>query len=310
MTSRSVRWLARSGALAVALVLPVSGASAQSGLESALEQYNGATISGYMQPLADVLVANLASGYVTGAGPKKTFSFSLEVVAMGASLDDALKTYTAATPSGFQPATFQTATIFGGTGSTVNHQSISGLSYRGPDGIVDATSDYMPTGTPQLRLSGIMGSEVVIRYASSSMVPVFDESDFPSLTLFGLGVEHSISQYFPDLLFDVSAGFAYNSLSFGDIVDLSGLSLGVHAGKDLGLLGLFVGVSSDGGSMNLKYTTTDPSAPTTLVDVKLDVKRTMRFSGGASLNLGPLHLFGEAGFGDVTTYAGGIRIGG
>jgi len=308
MTSRSVRWSVQSGALAVALTVPFTGASAQSSLESVLEQYNGTTIAGYMQPLADALVANLASGYVTGAGPGKTFSFGVELVAMGAKLDDAMRVYSAATPDGFSPATFQTATIFGGQGSTVNHSSIAGLSYRGPDGVVDATSDYFPTAAPQVRLGGLLGTEVVVRYWSSSSL--LDEQDFPKLTLFGLGVEHSVSQYFPDLLFDLSAGFAYNSLTLGDIVDLSGLSLGVHAGKDFGLLGLFVGLSSDGGSMNLKYTTTDPSAPTTLVDVKLDVKRAMRFSGGASLNLGPLHLFGEAGFGDVTTYAAGLRIGG
>jgi hypothetical protein len=310
MTSRFVRTLARAGALAVALALPVAESSAQSGLEAALEQYNGETIKGYMQPLADVLVANLASGYVTGAGPGKKFTFGLELVAMGAKLDDALRTYAASTPSGFTPATFNTATIFGGPGTVVNHSTISGLSYRGPDGLVDQASDYFPTGAPQLRLGGIMGTELVVRYASSSMVPVFDESDFPSLTLFGVGVEHSISQYFPDLLIDVSAGFSYNSLTFGDIVDLSGLSFGVHAGKDFGLLGLFVGASSDGGSMKLKYTTSDPSAPSTLVDVDLDVKRAMRFSGGASLNLGFLHVFGEAGFGDVNTYSAGLRIGG
>ncbi len=310
MIQRTFRRAAGAGALLLVFAIPMSRAAAQSGLESALEQFSGETIKGYMQPLADVLIANLASGYTNGGSPGKKFHFGVELVAMGARIDDALRTYLASTPSGFLPATFETATIFGGQGSVVNHSSVPGLSYRGPDGILDRTSEYFPTAAPQVRLGGILGTDLVVRYASSSLVPLLDESDFPTLTLFGVGVEHSISQYFPDLLFDLSAGLSYNSLSFGDIVDLSGLSLGVHAGKDFGPLALFIGAATNGGSMKLTYTTTDPSAPSPTVDVDLDVKRAIRLSGGAAIKLGPLHVFGEAGFGDVKTYSAGLRIGG
>jgi hypothetical protein len=278
----------------------------QSGLQSVLEQYSGATVQGYIQPLADVLVANLSGGYLAGAAAGKGFSFSLEVVAMAAKLDDALKVYEAATPTGFQPATFMTPTIFGGAAQAVPHATINGLSYRGSDGI--AEGDYFPTAAPQLRIGGILGTEFVIRYASSSIAPLLDEEDFPTLTLLGIGVQHSISQYFPDLLFDLSVGGSYNSLTFGDIVDLSGTSFSVNAGKKFGLLGLFIGVASDGGKMNLAYTSDDPDNPGS-VNVDLDVKRAMRFTGGAALSLGPLHLFGDASFGDVSTYTAGLRIG-
>jgi hypothetical protein len=305
MTSRMVRRTAMCLG-AVALALPPARVRAQSGLESVLEQYSSATVEGYVKPLADVLLANLAGGFLTGSAPGRSFSFSLELVAMTAKLDDALRIYAAETPEGFQPATFQTATIFGGTGTKVNHSSISGLSYRGSDGLVDG--DYFPSAAPQLRVGGILGSEVVVRYASSSMVPFLKDEDFPSLTILGVGLQHSISQYFPDLLFDVAIGGSYNSLKFGDIVDLSGTSIGVNAGKRFGPLGLFVGVANDGGSMKLAYSSTDVNDPGD-VDIDIAVKRAMRFTGGGSLNLGPLHLFGEASFGEVSTYAGGLRIG-
>lgn len=303
ITRKAVAW---SGAVAIALAAHATPARGQSGLESVIEQYSATSIEGYIKPLADVLVANLASGYLNGTVPGRKFTFSVELVTMTAKLDDALKMYQASTPTGFQPASFQTPTIFGGTAQAVNHSSITGLSYRGSDGLVDA--DYFPTAAPQVRIGGLMGTELVVRYASSSMVPFLAEEDFPSLTLLGIGVQHSVSQYFPDLLFDVSVGGSYNSLKFGDVVDLSGMSFGVHAGKHFGPLGLFAGIASDGGTMNLAYTSTDVNAPGS-VNVDVDVKRSIRFTGGAAFSLGPLHLFGDASFGDVATYSAGLRIG-
>lgn len=306
MTSGIAR---RATVLAAGALLSLSvnarGAHAQSSLETVLQQYSGATIEGYIKPLAEVLIANLSSGYVTGAGHKKGFTFGLELVGVAAKVDDALRLYDAATPNGFDPATINTPTVFGGTAQAVPHNSIPGLSYRGSDGLLDI--DYFLTPAPQLRLGGFMGTEVVVRWASSAIIPLEDE-DFPDITLLGFGVQHSISQYFPDLLFDVAVGGSYNSFKFGDIVDVSGLSFGLHAGKDFGMVGLFAGLASEGGSMKLKYTSEDPDAPGA-VDLDLDVDRIIRFMGGASLNLGPLKLFGDASFGDVNTYSVGLRIG-
>lgn len=308
MTSRDARNVVTTmGAVAIALAVGVTPARGQSGLEGVIEQYSATSIKGYIQPLADVLVANLSLGYLNSAPPKKSgISFSIEAVAMTAALDESLRQYTANTPAGFQPATFTTSTIFGGTASAVTHSSIPGLSYRGSDGLVDA--EYFPTAAPQLRLGGILGTEVVVRYASSTMVPFIEEEDFPDLTLMGFGLQHSLNRYFKTLPLEVSIGGSYNSLKFGDIVDLSSTSFGLNAGKSFGIIGLSAGIASEGGTMNLAYTSTDPTAPGT-VNIDLDVSRSIRFRAGGALNLGPLKLFGDAAFGNVTSYAGGIRFG-
>jgi hypothetical protein len=308
MTSRDARYVATTfGAVALALAVQVTPARAQSGLEAVIEQYSATSIKGYIQPLADALIANLSLGYITSAGPKVGgISFSLEAVAMTAALDESLRLYSASTPTGFQPASFQTPTIFGGTAVAVNHSSISGLSYRGSDGLVDA--EYFPTAAPQLRLGGILGTEIVIRYASSAMVPMLKEEDFPDLTMMGFGLQHSLNRYFTTLPLDVSVGGSYNSLKFGDIVDLSSTSFGINAGKSFGIIGLSAGIASEGGTMNLAYTSTDPTAPGA-VNIDLDVSRSIRFRAGAGFSLGPLKLFGDAAFGNVTSYAGGIRFG-
>jgi hypothetical protein len=223
-----------------------------------------------------------------------------------AAIDESLRMYTANTPDGFQPATHVTPTIFGGPAQPVQHSTIPGLSWRGADGLVDA--EYFPTAAPQLRLGGLLGTELVIRYASSGMVPFLEDEDFPDLTMFGIGVQHSVSQYIPGLPVDVSVGGSFNSLKFGDIVDLSSTSFGVNVGRSFGLFGVSGGIVSDGGTMNLTYTSTDPSAPGS-VDVDLDVDRSLRFRAGAALNLGFIRFFGDAAFGNITSYAAGLRFG-
>jgi hypothetical protein len=306
MTCGFARRAAAIPGVVFAIVVMATPARGQSGLESVIEQYSGAAVRGYIQPLADALVANLSIGYINSATSPGRFSLSLEAVAMTAALDESMRMYTANTPDGFQPATHQTPTIFGGTAQPVQHSTIPGVSYRGSDGLVDA--EYFPTAAPQLRLGGLLGTELVVRYASSSMVPFLEEEDFPDLTLFGIGVQHSISRYIPGMPLELSIAGSYNSLKFGDIVDLSSTSFGVNAGRTFGLVGVSGGLVSEGGTMNLTYTSTDPNAAGS-VDVDLDVSRSIRFRAGASLNLGFLRLFGDAAFGDVTSYAGGLRFG-
>ena len=305
MTSSSTRRLAAIAGVSVAVALVATPARAQSGLESVIQQYSGERIQGYIQPLADALVANLSVGYINSATSPKKFSFSIEAVGMMAAISESMRTYTASTPQGFQPPTHETPTIFGGPAQPVQHSTIPGLSYRGADGLVDA--EYFPTAAPQLRIGGLAGTEFVIRYASSAMVPFLDDEDFPDLTLWGIGVQHSISQYLK-LPIDVSVTASLNSLKFGDIVDLSSNSFGVNVGRSFGLLGVSGGIVSEGGTMNLTYTSTDPNGAGN-VDVDLDVDRTVRFRVGAALNFGLVRLFGDAALGDIMSYAAGIRFG-
>lgn len=301
-TARRVVAIAGAGFGVLFTATPARG---QSGLESVIQQFSGAAIQGYIQPLADALVANLSIGYVNSTIPGK-FSISLELIGMTAAVDESMRIYSAATPSGFQPATIDAPTIFGGPATEVQHSSIPGISYRPSDGLVDA--EYFPTFGPQIRVGGLLGTDLVVRYASSSMVPVLKEEDFPDLTILGIGVQHSLTQYFTGLPLELSIGGSFNSIKFGDIVDLSSTSFGLNVGKSFGVLGVSGGVQSDGGTMNLTYNSTDPNGAGD-VDVDIDIKRAMRFRAGASLSLGFLRLFGDAAFGDVTSYAGGLRFG-
>jgi hypothetical protein len=289
-----------------ALVAVAPAVHAQTKFETIIQSYTAGTIQGYVQPLADLTVANLNIGFFHSAAiPRNRLGVSFDAVALGSPVKDAQKTYTAQTPPGFNPQTFQTATIFGGTGTTVNHATIAGVSYRGSDGFIDAT--YFPAAVPQLTVGGIFGTEVTARYFTSSFLGI-DEQDFPELKFRGFGARHSISQYFPLLPVDIAVSFSTSSLTWGDMVDLDATAFGAQVGKTFSVLSLYGGIQNESGTMALSYTSTSP-LQTVPVNVDIDVKSTVRFTAGAIIKFGFLNLFGDAGFGDVTTFAGGFRFG-
>jgi len=62
MTPGSARRATAIAGVAVGVLFTATPARGQSGLESVIQQFSGAAIQGYIQPLADALVANLSIG--------------------------------------------------------------------------------------------------------------------------------------------------------------------------------------------------------------------------------------------------------
>jgi hypothetical protein len=298
------------GAAVVALALPVTTLAAQTSIEDAIRQLNSANGKGYLQPLADLFAADMSSGWYHGANIRRNgFSFGIELVAATSVVEDKHKVYTAQAPAGFNPSTFETATVLGGTGSTATGPN--GTEYRGSDGMVLA--DYIPTAVPQLRL-GIAGTELVVRYMSSNLVSALPE-DFPETNLLGAGLRHNVSQYFgAEFPVDISLGVFYSSIELGAGADegvsakYTGIGGGLQASKTFSVFTIFLGATSDGGTMTLEYQSTDPDEAGD-VSVDLDIERKIKFGAGAALKLGPITIFGDASFGPATTYSGGLRIG-
>jgi hypothetical protein len=279
-------------------------ARSQSSVEDALKQFAGESVKGYAQPLADLFGANLNSGFLHSASiGKMGFHFRLEIVGMGALVGDKQKSYTAKTPVGFEPATFETATIFGGEATTVQGTGNSaGLSYRGTaDGVID--TPILPLAAPQISIGDFYGTRAVVRLLP---IPKFGDNGFPSGTFWGIGVQHSISQYLPSVPVDIAAHIYYSKVTFGDLIDASGLAIGVEGGKSISVLDLFAGLEWEKSSLKLSYTPTVTNVP---LSVDFDGANSFRFILGLGLNLGPVSLFGDANFGSITCFAAGIGFG-
>ena len=286
------------------LFLLAPESTAQTELEKAIQQYNATSIGGYLQPVADLVGANMHAGYYHSAYvPQSGFSIGVDIIAMGSLVKDEQKNYTAAAPAGFAPGTFQTATIFGGKGTAVTHQTNTSLQYKGSDGIFNTS--IFPMAAPQLRIGSLYGTEVVIRFLAT---PSLGDNKLPVLTFWGAGARHSLSQYIPYCPVDIAASFFYSNFSFGDLIKAKGMAFGVQASKSIKILMLYGGLSYEKSTMDLSFKTTDPTS-TPLVDVSLDGANKFRATVGVGVNFGLFKVFADANFGTVTNYSGGIGFG-
>ena len=309
MSVNRARWgvLARGvGVFTLALSASSLPLQAQNSFQEAVKQLNSDEVRGYVHPLADVLVANLSSAFFASSSPRGGFGFALELAAMGTQIKDELRTFTAKTPPGFQPETYEAPTVFGGKAEPVEHATIPGIAYRTSDGVLDA--EMFPTAVPQVRVSGLR-TEAVVRYFDSGWLgDSYPQDDLPKLSMFGIGVRHALHQYFEGLPVEVAISASYNSMTFGDYAELTGSTFGANIGKRFGMLSIMGGVESSGGTMNLTYTSENAQNPGE-VNIDLEAERQLRFNAGATLNLGFIRVFGTAGLGNVTTFAGGLSLG-
>jgi|WetSurMetagenome_2_1015567.scaffolds.fasta_scaffold116704_2 hypothetical protein len=290
---------------AIVCALMSSGAIAQTELENAIKQYGAETVAGYVQPVADLFGADMHAGYYHNAWIAQSgFSLGFDIVVMGSIVEDAQKFYVANTPPGFDPTTFKTSTIFGPkVGATVNHSTIAGLVYKGLGGVFNTS--ILPLAVPQLRIGSLYGSDLTVRFVT---VPEIGEAKFPIITLWGVGLRHSISQYIPSSPVDIATGVYFNSFKVGDVMDFKGFAVNLQASKSIKILILYGGFAYESSKMNLTYTSTDPSVPAA-VDIDLDGANNFRFTAGVGLSLGIIKVFADANFGSITNYSAGIGFG-
>ena len=285
-----------------AVLFMAASGYAQSDLQKTLQQFNSTQVTGYIQPLADLFGANMNAGMFHDAEiPRTGFHLSFELVGMGAMVGDNQKNYTLNSPAGFNPATFSTATMFGGKRDSVVDTKTN-LKYFGiADGFVNTS--IFPLGAPQLTIGDIYGTRAIIRLVATPSM-----KGFPSATLWGLGLQHSISQYIPAVPVDIAAHVFYSQFRFGDVVSFSGTSIGAEASKSLSVLRVYGGLAWEKSSMEVKYTPTNATA--SAVDITMNGANNFRATIGLGLHLLFFSIFADANFGSVTNFSAGIGFGG
>jgi hypothetical protein len=304
MTSQQHRSRHVAKVLTIAILLFPSIARPQSAIENAVRGLSVQNVEGYLQPAADMFGANINTGYFRSASIS-TFGLhlSFDIVGMAAPVSDDQKTFMATTPAGFNPATFQTATIFGEPGTTVTHATNSALKYKGSDGIFN--TKMFPFVMPQLTIGSVMGTDAVVRYVP---LPKIGEDKIPATTAWSVGVRHSVSQYIPLIPVDIAAGVLYSKFKCGDLFDATGLTYGVQVSKTLAVLTVYGGFNMESSKLKVTYTSSNPVAPENIA-LELTGKRKASFTGGLDLSLGGIHIFGNANLGSVTNFVAGLGFG-
>lgn len=298
MRTRIAAILALTGLLALGL-----SATARAELSEKLGALTGENAKGYLEPLTGALSGTLNSAiFQTGKVPKTGVSFSLGVHVMGVNLKDDDRTFVPVDPPGFtsSPPGQPVSTIIGDTKSTgVTGQG--GTQFNYPGGFDQST---FTIAAPELTIGSVMGTRAVVRWFSAEI----GDSDYGKLELFGIGAQHSISQYMPSMPIDIAAGFFYQTFKVGDgLLDSKALHLNVTGSKSFGLLQPYVGVGYDTFKMDVDYTST--SNPGEHVSVSMDDKNSAHFTVGAQASLAIVKLHAEFNAAANTGAAIGLSFG-
>jgi hypothetical protein len=289
--------------LFVVFVLLAAPAKAQTPLEDAIKQLSSDNVRGYLQPFVNGFGANMNSGwYNTAEIGKSGLHLKLRFIGMGTMIGDAEKMYVASSP--FDQSPVQTATVFGDIGTIVPNDPSDPIAYyHFQNGQVK--TKFVPFAVPQLTVGDFFGTQASVRYIASPEI-----SNFPKSSLFGIGIRHSINQYFPTIPLDIAAGLFYQKLKIGDLMEAKAFNFGVQASKSFSILTLYGGLQSESSSMTVNYIYTGiGSTPDTKVSLEMDGENKFRATVGAGLNLVILHLNTDINFGKVTVVSGSVGFG-
>ncbi len=283
-------------------LLASAGVYAQNPFEDAVKQISSDNVRGYVQPFVNSFGANMNSGLYNSAEIDEIgFHLNFRIVAMGTLIGDAEKTYTAASPDPPYPQDpVQTATVFGDLG-TVVQGPVPGMEYHYQNGQVKTS--IVPFLSPQLTVGNVFGTQAVIRY-----VPIPERDNIPKVTLFGIGVRHSISRYLPTFPADLAASAFYQTLDIGDIFSAKAFNIGAQISKTFSVATLYGGVQYETSSMSLSYTYTGSAQPQR-VNIDIDGENKIRATAGLGLNLFILHLNADISVGKVTVASAGLGFG-
>jgi hypothetical protein len=237
-------------------------------------------IENFGKPLVTSFGMGMNSCSYYSAHIPKTFGFSIGIRGMLILIPDDQKTFKPNLPNGYfsTSGNEETATFFGESGGV----------YAGPQGLITYPSGInestVPLIFPQATVS-FMGTELLLRYVP---LKIQDES----ITLFGIGVKHNISQYIPLFPIDLAVQVLYNKFTIGDIVKSTNLAFNAEASKTFGLFTAYGGLQYESSSVSFSYeikqdpNSGDPeirSGGKVSVDVKGDNKVRLTIGGAVSL---------------------------
>lgn len=303
------RWRAilRRG-LMTGVLLTFAAAPALAQIEDQLSVYTGDNAVGYLQPLADALGASLNDGFYQSARiPRAGVKVGVELKLMGVMFGDDDRSFSANSEGSFQPETTAEVPTVVGDPNAVFVNGQGGATFAFPGGL-DLSSFALPV--PQLRVSGIAGSEGLLRWVSLDT----GDSELGKVSLFGLGVRHSLSQYMASPKFDLAAGLLWQHFNVGensaggDLMSTSAFSVGLQASKRYGAaitVEPFAGLSLDTFAMEVDYEHEGGES----LHLDFDRATTFHLTLGAGLNLKIVNLSAAYSFAEHNSFNLGVSLG-
>ena len=287
-------------------------------IEGQLSAYTGQNATGYLQPFASAFGADLNSGiFRTASIPKMEPKIRLELQVMSVIFGDDDRTFRAVTERGFTPETYAYAPTIVGSGKALIVEGPDGTAFAFPGGL-DLHSFAL--AAPQLRAGGLFGTEVILRYFALNVGGSDDaessDSGLGKISLFGIGLKHSVSQYLPPgIPVDLSAGFFWQSFGLGEnkkgdkLISSKTFSIGVQASKKMArFYEPYAGVSYDTHSMNVSYES-EATGSTTTVDIDFEKDSSLHLTLGFMFEFPVVKAFAEYNVAGMNSFAFGLGFG-
>lgn len=270
-------------------------------IDELLSRYGGENGKGYIEPLVTGFGAGLNSGLYNSASVKRFgVRFQFETRFMLLPFSDAQKTFKAKTAGHFYPPAEADAPTVVGDGEGAVVTGSGGTKYHFPGGL---EIDGLFLVCPQVTVGSFFGTESTIRFVA---LPLGE--DFGTMTLWGVGAKHSLSQYIPLSPVDLAVGTFYQKFTLGDIMRASLISIYVTAGKSLPLITFYGGLGYENCKMHVEYTFEMEEDDEQIV-FDLEGKNRFRTTLGVGVRLFVVNINADLSLGRQTVVSVGLGAG-
>ena len=256
-------------------------------------------------PVVDVYVGVAGTGALT-AGSKTAFQLSQDQI----QTDDG-RTLTITYPEGDLPTIFGEETSPGEAVISDDDPLTPDETVELPPGLLN--TPIAPLAIPQVGAGTVFGTDAQLRFLPETSI-----SDYGSVSLFGLSVRHSLSQYIPLSPVNLAVQGTWQSLSLsgaedssnpGQIVDASGWALNAQVSKSVPVapITFYGGLQYESFGVDVGYTF-QTDAGTSTVAFEQDASNSVRALAGVSVTLALLQINVDYALSNNNTVTAGVGL--
>jgi hypothetical protein len=241
--------------------------------------------------------------FTSGKVPRMGLNFSVGVKVMGVKFADEDRLFTPTDPPGFTSvAPIQPAPTVVGNGTAVTQNGQGGATVYYPGGFDVGEFAF---AAPQLSIGSVLGTRAVVRWVAADFG---SENLIDKISFFGIGAQHSLSQYVPMLPIDLAVGVFYQKFKINDsLLDTKAFHVDVTGSRSFPILQPYAAIGIDSFKMDAVYE--DATNPGINIAVDFDRKTNVHLTAGVLANLAFATLHAEANIAATNGVAVGLSFG-
>lgn len=233
---------------AILLVFVISSFSYSQNLENRMNKFYSDFGLGYSQPLTEALGLMMNNGWVNVKSMKDLFSVDVGISAVFVPVPSSDKTFLV-----YSPYNSETQTVSTAVGSSQEQEIkgyTSGLDPRYyPKGF---DLGIIPVVMPQASIGNLFATRLTIR-----ALPKIKISDLGYLSLFGMGIQHNLSEDFVvPMPLDFGIMGSFENLNLGDIATVNAYTVSAVVSKRVWKINFYSLLGYDYSKAKFSYTST------------------------------------------------------